>query len=131
MAFLFSSCTCILLWLRQALARARDDGHAYLVIAGPDGDIVWVSGLLPGVVHDLTAAARVWGIIRERAASGLVVLADKGYAASSASSAAVPGGPGCWPRRFTSFSPAKSQDENAHCHVTQMFASPRLRLNPY
>ncbi len=108
MAFLCSSCTCILLWLRQALARARDDGHAYLVIAGPDGDIVWVSRPLPGVVHDLTAAA-VWGIIRERAASQLVVLADKGYAASGASSAAVPGGPGCWPRRFASFSPAKSQ----------------------
>jgi DDE superfamily endonuclease len=25
------------------------------VIAGPDGDIVWVSGPLPGAVHDLTA----------------------------------------------------------------------------
>jgi hypothetical protein len=45
----------------------------------PDGDIVWVSGPLPGAVHDLTAA-RTWGIVRELAASGLVVLADKGYA---------------------------------------------------
>jgi hypothetical protein len=26
------------------------------VIASPDGDIVWVSGPLPGAVHDLTAA---------------------------------------------------------------------------
>ena len=34
---------------------------------------------LPGAVHDLTAA-RIWGILRELAASGLVVLADKGYA---------------------------------------------------
>ena len=33
---------------------------------------------LPGAVHDLTAA-RIWGILRELAASGLVVLADKGY----------------------------------------------------
>jgi hypothetical protein len=33
---------------------------------------------LPGSAHDLTAA-RIWGIIRELAASGLVVLADKGY----------------------------------------------------
>ena len=33
---------------------------------------------LPGAVHDL-AAARVWGIVRERAAAGVVVLADKGY----------------------------------------------------
>jgi hypothetical protein len=29
-------------------------------------------------VHDLTAA-RIWGIVRELAAAGLVVLADKGY----------------------------------------------------
>ena len=33
------------------------------VIATPDGDIVWVSGPLPGAVHDLTAA-RIWGIVR-------------------------------------------------------------------
>ena len=95
--------------LRQALRNARDAGHAYLVIdgtlipvdrvaadrpfysgkhrkhgmnlqviAGPGGDIVWVSGPLPGATHDLTAA-RIWGIIRELAASGLVVLGDKGY----------------------------------------------------
>ena len=33
---------------------------------------------LPGAVHDLTAA-RIWGIIRELAAAGLIVLAGKGY----------------------------------------------------
>jgi DDE superfamily endonuclease/Helix-turn-helix of DDE superfamily endonuclease len=95
--------------LRRALRDARKAGHAYLVIDGtvipvdrvaadrpfysgkhrkhgmnlqviasPDGDVVWVSGPLPGAVHDLTAA-RIWGIIAELAASGLVVLADKGY----------------------------------------------------
>jgi len=95
--------------LRRALARAKEAGHAYVVIDGtlipidrvaadrpfysgkhrrhgmnlqviasPDGDIVWVSGPLPGAVHDLTAA-RIWGIIAELAASGLIVLADKGY----------------------------------------------------
>jgi hypothetical protein len=95
--------------LRQALAQAKGAGHAYLVIDGtlipidrvaadrpfysgkhrkhgmnlqviasPSGDIIWVSGPLPGAVHDLTAA-RIWGIIRELAASGLVVLGDKGY----------------------------------------------------
>ena len=95
--------------LRQALRDAGKAGHAYLVIdgtlipidrvaadrpfysgkhrehgmnlqviSGPDGQIVWVSGPLPGAVHDLTAA-RIWGIIGELAASGLVVLADKGY----------------------------------------------------
>ena len=95
--------------LRHALAAAKDAGHAYLVIDGtlipidrvaadrpfysgkhrrhgmnlqviadPGGDIIWVSGPLPGAVHDLTAA-RIWGIVAELAASGLVVLADKGY----------------------------------------------------
>ena len=95
--------------LHRALASARDAGHAYLVIdgtlipidrvaadrpfysgkhrrhgmnlqviAGPDGEILWVSGPLPGAVHDLTAA-RIWGIVRELAASGLFVLGDKGY----------------------------------------------------
>jgi hypothetical protein len=48
------------------------------VIASPGGDILWVSGPLPGAGHDL-AAARIWGIVRELAAAGLVVLADKGY----------------------------------------------------
>ncbi len=95
--------------LRRALRDASAAGHAYLVLDGtlipidrvaadrpfysgkhrrhgmnlqvissPDGQIVWVSGPLPGAAHDLTAA-RIWGIIGELAASGLVVLADKGY----------------------------------------------------
>ncbi len=95
--------------LRRALRDAQEAGHAYLVvdgtlipidrvaadrpfysgkhrrhgmnlqvIASPHGDIVWVSGPLPGAVHDLTAA-RIWGIVRELAACGLVVLGDKGY----------------------------------------------------
>ena len=95
--------------LRRALRDARKAGHAYLVldgtvipidrvaadrpfysgkhrkhgmnlqvIASPDGDIVWVSGPLPGAVHDLTAA-RIWGIIAELAACGLLALGDKGY----------------------------------------------------
>jgi hypothetical protein len=95
--------------LRQGRARANKAGHAYLVLEGtlipidrvaadrplysgkhrmhgmnlqvissPDGEILWVSGPLPDAVHDLTAA-RIWGIMRELAASGLVVLGDKGY----------------------------------------------------
>jgi hypothetical protein len=36
------------------------------------------SGALPGAVHDLTAA-RIWGIIQQLAACGLVVPGDKGY----------------------------------------------------
>ena len=56
----------------------RRHGMNLQVIAAPDGEILWVSGPLPGAVHDLTAA-RIWGIVRELAAAGLVVLADKGY----------------------------------------------------
>ena len=43
------------------------------VISAPDGNILWVSGALPGAVHDIKAA-RIWGIVRELAAAGLVTL---------------------------------------------------------
>jgi hypothetical protein len=56
----------------------RKHGMNLQVIASPHGDILWVSGPLPGAVHDLTAA-RIWGIVRRLAAAGLIVLADKGY----------------------------------------------------
>jgi DDE superfamily endonuclease/Helix-turn-helix of DDE superfamily endonuclease len=48
------------------------------VISSPAGEILWVSGPLPGATHDLTAA-RIWGIVRGLADAGLIVLADKGY----------------------------------------------------
>ena len=56
----------------------RKHGMNLQVIASPDGQILWVSGALPGSAHDLTAA-RIWGIVRELAAAGFIVLADKGY----------------------------------------------------
>jgi hypothetical protein len=56
----------------------KKHGMNLQVIASPDGDILWVSGALRGSTHDLRAA-RIWGIIRELAAAGLIVLADKGY----------------------------------------------------
>jgi hypothetical protein len=56
----------------------RRHGMNLQVISSPDGDVLWVSGPLPGSVHDLTAA-RIWGIVRELAAAGLITLADKGY----------------------------------------------------
>ena len=56
----------------------RKHGMNLQVIASPAGEIVWVSGALPGAVHDLTAA-RIWGIVRELAAAGLITLSDKGY----------------------------------------------------
>ena len=48
------------------------------VIASPDGDILWVSGALPGAVHD-KKAEWIWGVLAELEAAGLIVLADKGY----------------------------------------------------
>ena len=44
----------------------RRHGMNLQVISAPDGEILWVSGPLPGAVHDLTAA-RIWGILRELA----------------------------------------------------------------
>jgi hypothetical protein len=45
----------------------RRHGMNVQVISSPSGDILWISGLLPSAVHDLTAA-RIWGIFRELAA---------------------------------------------------------------
>jgi hypothetical protein len=52
------------------------------VIASPAGDIIWVSGALPGAVHDMKAQW-IWGVLAELEAAGLVVLADKGYQGSA------------------------------------------------
>jgi hypothetical protein len=52
------------------------------VIASPVGDILWVSGALPGAVHD-KKAERVRGVLAELEAAGLVTLADKGYRGST------------------------------------------------
>jgi hypothetical protein len=52
------------------------------VIASPGGDNVWVSGPLPGAVHDMKAQW-IWGVLAELEAAGLVVLADKGYQGSA------------------------------------------------
>ena len=59
----------------------RKHGMNLQVIASPDGDIVWVSGALPGAVHD-KKAEWIWGVLAELEAAGLVVLADKGYQGS-------------------------------------------------
>jgi hypothetical protein len=48
------------------------------VIASPAGDILWVSGPLPGSVHD-KKAEWIWGVLAELETAGLIVLADKGY----------------------------------------------------
>jgi hypothetical protein len=52
------------------------------VIASPDGGILWVSGALPGSVHD-KKAEWIWGVLDELEKAGLVTLADKGYQGST------------------------------------------------
>ena len=53
----------------------RRHGMNLQVISAPDGEILWVSGPLPGSGHDLTAA-RIRGIVRELAAAGLINLSS-------------------------------------------------------
>jgi len=52
------------------------------VIASPGGDILWVSGALPGSVHD-KKADWIWGVPGELGKAGLVTLAGKGYQGST------------------------------------------------
>jgi hypothetical protein len=56
----------------------KHHGMNLQVISSPDGEILWVSGPLPGSVHD-KKAEWIWGVLDELEAAGLVVLADKGY----------------------------------------------------
>jgi hypothetical protein len=60
----------------------KKHGMNLQVIASPDGDILWVSGTLPGSVHD-TKAQWIWGVLEELEAASLVTLADKGYQGSA------------------------------------------------
>ena len=60
----------------------RRHGMNVQVIASPDGSILWVSGALPGAVHD-KKAEWIWGVLAELEAAALVVLADKGYQGST------------------------------------------------
>jgi len=60
----------------------KKHGMNLQVIASPDGDILWVSGALPGSVHD-KKAEWIWGVLDELERQGLVVLADKGYQGST------------------------------------------------
>jgi hypothetical protein len=60
----------------------KKHGMNLQVIASPDGDILWVSGALPGSVHD-KKAEWIWGVLDELERQGLVTLADKGYQGST------------------------------------------------
>jgi hypothetical protein len=55
----------------------KKHGMNLQVIAGPAGELLWVSGPLPGSVHD-KRAEWIWGVLDELEKAGLVTLADKG-----------------------------------------------------
>jgi hypothetical protein len=56
----------------------RMHGMNLQVISTPDGTLLWVSGALPGSVHD-TTAAHIWNILAALRQAGLIALGDKGY----------------------------------------------------
>jgi hypothetical protein len=60
----------------------KKHGMNLQVIASPRGDILRVSGALPGSVHD-KKAEWIWGMLDELEKAGLVTLADKGYQGST------------------------------------------------
>jgi hypothetical protein len=60
----------------------KKHGMNLQVIASPAGDVLWVSGALPGSVHD-KKAEWIWGVLAELEAAGLITLADKGYQGSA------------------------------------------------
>ena len=68
----------------------KKHGMNLQVIASPGGDILWVSGALPGSVHD-KKAEWIWGVLAELEAAGLVTLADKGYQGQHVREDPVPG----------------------------------------
>jgi hypothetical protein len=51
---------------------------------------LWVSGALPGSVHD-KKAEWIWGVLDELERAGLVTLADKGYQGSTHAKVPYPG----------------------------------------
>src|SRR6478735_7248877 len=60
----------------------RKHGMNLQVIASPAGDVAWVSGALPGSVHDKNAGW-IRGVLAGLEAAGLITLADKGYQGST------------------------------------------------
>src|SRR5689334_16285092 len=62
--------------------RHKRHGMNLQVIASPRGDVLWVSGALPGSVHD-KKAEWIWGVLAGLEGVGLATLADKGYQGSA------------------------------------------------
>ena len=85
----------------------RRHGMNLQVISAPHGEILWVSGPLPGAVHDLTAA-RIWGILRGLAAPGWPSWRTRATPAPVSTSRSPTGARASLPRRRTPTAPTPS-----------------------
>ena len=102
------------------------------VISGPAGQLLWVSGPLPGSVHDMKAAW-IWGIEDELAAADLPALADKGY--HGAAHAKVPyrgrGKPVSQKHANRAYAKLRSPGERANAQLKAWKILTRLRCCPW
>ena len=91
------------------------------VIASPGGDILWVSGALPGSVHD-KKAEWVWGVLGELEAAGLITLADKATRAACTRRSRTAGRTSRNPRRDANRAHAKlrSPGERANAQAQDL-----------
>jgi hypothetical protein len=102
------------------------------VISGPAGQLQWVSGPLPGSVHDMKAAW-IWGIEDELAAADLPALADKGY--HGATHATTPyrgrGKPEAQKQANRAHAKLRSPGERANAQLKTWKILTRLRCCPF
>ncbi|ROO83488.1 DDE superfamily endonuclease [Actinocorallia herbida] len=114
-------------------AKHRHHGVNIQVIAGPDGEILWTSGALPGRTHDLTAA-RIWGILRELHKTGITVLADKGYQGAETRVVITPykgrGKPASQKQANRSHARLRAPGERANAQLKSWKLLHRLRCSP-
>jgi hypothetical protein len=110
----------------------RRHGMNLQVIASPVGDILWVSGPLPGSVHD-KKAEWIWGVLAELEAAGLVTLADKGY--QGAAHAKIPyrgkNKPGSQKEANRAHAKLRSPGERANAQLKNWHILRKLRCCPW
>jgi hypothetical protein len=110
----------------------RCHGMNLQVISGPAGQLLWVSGPLPGSVHDMKAAW-IWGIEDELAAADLPALADKGY--HGAAHAKVPyrgrGKPDSQKQANRAHAKLRAPGERANAQLKAWKILTRLRCCPW
>jgi hypothetical protein len=109
----------------------RHHGMNSQVIYASDGEILCVSGPLPGGVHDLIAA-RIWGIVRDLVAARLITLADKARsgAAKHVSTPRRGRGKPESQRRSTASAPGCAPGERANSQLNTWHILLKLRWYP-